>query len=147
MRILEDFSVPAEIERVVEVRNRIADRAREVGFRDEAVEEIRLAIGEAFVNAVHHGSRCTKAGQDGRRKPLVSVKLLTTPQNLVIEVRDSGGGFSPEELPPPDDLRPNGRGVYFMRLAMDEVTFEFKKGTLVRMTKHLDGASKARESS
>lgn len=138
-RLLDEFVVPAQIAAVSGVRERMADAARSIGFSDEAVEGIRLAVGEAFVNAVKHGSRPPDyAGEDDPGAP-IDVRVFQDGDTLVIEIQDQGSGFQPDDvvLTQPGELKSCGRGLIFMRMFMDEVTFEFGKGgTLVRLKKH-----------
>jgi serine/threonine-protein kinase RsbW len=57
---------------------------------------------------------------------------------VVIVVRDSGGGFDPGSVPNPLDLantfKPSGRGIFLMRAFMDHVVFA-NDGREVQMRK------------
>ena len=48
------------------------------------------------------------------------------PGELIVRVRDQGEGFDPEEvadpLAPENLLKSSGRGIFFMRSFMDDVT-------------------------
>jgi serine/threonine-protein kinase RsbW len=65
------------------------------------------------------------------------------PDLLVVEVQDEGDGFDPTALANPLDpenvLKSSGRGIFFMRSFMDDVSFVRREhgGTAVRMRKHL----------
>ena len=138
-RVLDEIVLPAALDHLGAVRDRVAEAARSLGLPDECVDEVRLAVGEAFVNAVQHGCRVPRgAGRAGRQKH-IAIKVMENDETLTIEVRDPGEGFRPEQVRPPamTDLRPCGRGIFFMRLAMDEVSFDFSSGTLVRMIKRI----------
>jgi serine/threonine-protein kinase RsbW len=58
-------------------------------------------------------------------------------------VRDQGKGFDPSTIPDPvapeNILKVDGRGIFFMRSFMDEVTYTFPRrgGTVVRMVKRI----------
>jgi serine/threonine-protein kinase RsbW len=62
---------------------------------------------------------------------------------LTIEVGDHGEGFAVEAIPDPRDaenlLKPCGRGIFYMRRFMDEVTFRRRAGggTMVTMKRKL----------
>ena len=63
------------------------------------------------------------------------------PAALEVKVQDQGQGFDPESVPNPiaeeNLLKAYGRGIFFMRSFMDEVSYSFpaRGGTVVRMLK------------
>ena len=107
-----------------------------VGFDDEAVHYMSVAVRESVVNAIKHGNR-----QDESKR--VHVQFTLHDRALEIEVRDEGRGFDlasiADPLAPENLLKAYGRGIFFMRQFMDEVTHAFpaKGGTVVRMLKRL----------
>ncbi|MCA1595466.1 MAG: ATP-binding protein [Chloroflexi bacterium] len=135
--LVAELNVPAELHHLVEVRDRAAAIASALGFPERSVEEVRLAVGEAYVNAVRHGS-CERKGGQTRAGATILVRMLASGAEVVVEVKDSGPGFdlASVSLLPMDELSAGGRGIFFMKIAMDSVDFDFSDGTLVRMTKH-----------
>jgi serine/threonine-protein kinase RsbW len=129
-----ELKLPSRIESIGEAAGAAADAARRLGFAEDALFGVELAVREAVTNAVVHGNR-----QD-ESKP-VEVGLSGTDAELVITVRDRGEGFDPERVADPtaaeNILKASGRGILFMRTFMDEVTWERPPGggTLVRMIK------------
>ena len=129
-----ELKLPSRIESIGEAAGAATDAARRLGFAEDALFGVELAVREAVTNAVVHGNR-----QD-ESKP-VEVGLSGTDAELVITVRDRGEGFDPERVADPtaeeNILKSSGRGILFMRTFMDEVTWERPPGggTLVRMTK------------
>lgn len=119
------------IDRVASLANEIATRC---GFDAEAIFGIELAVREAVINAVVHGNR-----EDESK--IVEVAFTDAVNALMITVRDFGAGFDPESIPDPTReenlLKPSGRGMFFMRTFMDEVTWQHhpEGGMIVRMTK------------
>lgn len=109
-------------------RNAIASFARICGFSTEEVSDIRLAAGEALSNAVEHGR--------ARRSNGFSVRCSFTEEELTIEIRDNGDGFSFEGRldETPLEQRSRGFGIFLMRRLMDGVHFD-KNGTCVRLTR------------
>jgi serine/threonine-protein kinase RsbW len=107
-----------------------------VGFDDESVHYMTVALRESVVNAMKHGNR----GDEGKR---VAVEFVVHPGALEFRVQDEGNGFDPgrvaDPVAPENLLRPDGRGIFFMRNFMDEVSYAFpaKGGTLVRMVKRV----------
>jgi len=105
-----------------------------VGFDEESVHYMSVAVRESVVNAIKHGNR-----QDAKKRVLVRFTIHR--RSLEVEVRDEGTGFNPQAVPDPlapeNLLKAYGRGIFFMRQFMDEVTHTFppRGGTVVRMVK------------
>ena len=110
-----------------------------VGFDEEAVHYMSVAVRESVVNAIKHGNK-----QDESKR--VHVRFTVHEKALEVEVRDEGRGFDPsvlaDPLAPENLLKAYGRGIFFMRQFMDEVTHSFppKGGTVVRMLKRVPAA-------
>jgi len=94
---------------------------------------VGLALREAVVNAVRHGS--------GPENAPARIALHLTPDSLVITVRDRGPGFDPDALPDPRHEQNlelgHGRGIFYMRSFTDRVSFVFPRsgGSVVRLAK------------
>jgi len=107
-----------------------------VGFEEEVVHYMAVAVRESVVNAIKHGNK-----QDESKR--VHVRFTIHDRALEVQVRDEGKGFDPatvgDPLAPENLLRAYGRGIFFMRQFMDEVTHSFpaKGGTMVRMLKRV----------
>ena len=103
---------------------------------DDAAHYVSVAIRESVVNAIKHGNR----GDAGKR---VAIEFLLHPGALEVTVQDEGTGFDPATVPSPlaeeNLLKADGRGIFFMRSFMDEVSYAFpsRGGTVVRMLKKL----------
>jgi serine/threonine-protein kinase RsbW len=108
--------------------------AVQTGFDENAVDEIRVAVVEACINAIHH------SGSPDRR---VYLTFVVQADRLLIIVRDFGKGFDPTSADPPrirkklKDLQ-RGWGLILIRRFMDQVEFvDQTPGTELRMTKYL----------
>jgi serine/threonine-protein kinase RsbW len=107
-----------------------------VGFDEEAVHYMSVAVRESVVNAIKHGNR-----QDEAKR--VHLQFTLHDGALEVQVRDQGAGFDPAAVPDPlapeNLLKAYGRGIFFMRQFMDEVSHSFpaKGGTVVRMLKRV----------
>jgi serine/threonine-protein kinase RsbW len=107
-----------------------------VGFDDEVSHYVSVAVRESVVNAIKHGN----AMDESKR---VWVEFLLEPRALEVQVRDEGTGFDPASVPDPvapeNLLKAYGRGIFFMRSFMDEVSYSFPRtgGTVVRMVKRV----------
>ena len=129
-----ELKLPSRIEAIGEAAAAVVDAARRLGFSEDALFGIDLAVREAVTNAVLHGNR-----QD--ESVPFEVGLSGTDAGMTVTVRDRGEGFDPGSLADPtadeNILKASGRGILFMRTFMDEVGWEHPAGggTLVRMTK------------
>ena len=129
-----ELKLPSRVEAIGEAAAAVTDAARRLGFPEDALFGIELAVREAVTNAVLHGNRQDEA------LPF-EVGVAGTDAGMTVTVRDRGAGFDPSHLPDPTAeenlLKTSGRGILFMRTFMDEVAWEHPEGggTLVRMTK------------
>jgi len=124
--------LPTDLTAVRDTEREILGRLRDLGYDDDQVFAVRLALEEAIVNAMKHGN-----GFDPNLS--VHVGYRVTPERVEIRVADEGGGFDPGDVPDPtkDEYleRPCGRGIMLMRCYMDEVSFS-PRGNEVVMVKH-----------
>lgn len=130
---MSEFSVPCDPELVADIRHRVAQIADSMPFTAEEIEDVKLAVGEAATNAFRYGC-------PGGRADSIRVRCIGDSGALTVEITDSGAGFDPGLVPQPalGSLEMGGRGLFFMKLAMDEVDFRWlDKGTCVRMVKHV----------
>jgi serine/threonine-protein kinase RsbW len=129
-----ELSLPSRIETVEKAANVVADFVGRSGISEDAAYGIDMAVREAVTNAVVHGN------QEDETK-VVDLTLKSLPEAVEITIQDRGQGFNPEEVPDPTDaeniLKTSGRGIFFMRTFMDEVTWSIRPdgGTTVRMLK------------
>jgi len=104
------------------------------GFDEDANHYMSVAVRESVVNAIKHGNR-----MDENKR--VEVVLNLGPEALEVAIHDEGKGFDPagvgNPLAPENLLKADGRGIFFMRSFMDEVSYSFptRGGTVVRMVK------------
>src|SRR5437773_8402556 len=108
------------------------------GLDEDGVHWVSVAVRESVINAIKHGNR------EDRRKP-VTVEFTLTPreraERFIVRVLDEGEGFDPDvvanPLDPENILKSSGRGIFFMRNFMDDVTIERRPegGMVVRISK------------
>jgi len=119
----------------------VSDRMGQLGGLDEdAVHWIGVAVRESVINAIKHGNR-----EDAHKLVTVEFSFVppSDPTELIVRVLDQGEGFDPEEiadpLAPENLLKASGRGIFFMRSFMDDVTLKraSEGGMEVRMVKKL----------
>ena len=125
----------------------VSDRLSMLGGLDEdATHWVGVAVRESVINAIKHGNRFDPA-------KIVTIDFALEPPEapsaLVIRITDEGEGFDPVEvadpLAPENLLRSSGRGIFFMRSFMDDVTLQRREagGMEVQMTKRLPSAEQA----
>jgi serine/threonine-protein kinase RsbW len=112
---------------------------RTLGFDDDALHWVGVAVRESVINAIKHGNR-----HDASKH--VVVEFVTAPNEMAISIRDQGEGFDPETLADPlapeNMLKASGRGIFLMRNFMDDVSLHRapEGGMEVRMVKRLQPA-------
>lgn len=130
---------------MLDVVQLVSDRLSAIaGFDEDATHWVSVAVRESVINAIKHGNR-EDAGK------FVTVEFAFTPREspteLAVSVRDQGEGFEPGELADPlapeNMLKSSGRGIFFMRSFMDDVTLARlpEGGMEVRMVKKLASAA------
>jgi len=117
-----------------EVEQRILDQIAAMGYSEDDVFAIRLALDEALTNAIHHGN-CDDPSKQ------VTIEYHLDEQAVEITVCDEGCGFNPHGLADPTHdanlERANGRGVMLMRAYMSQIRFN-EQGNCVTMTRKRD---------
>ena len=109
---------------------------KEHGVSEEQEHWVGMALREAIANAIKHGNRL-----DGTRRVYVSFGFEAG--TLTIVVGDEGEGFEPEKvadpLSPENALKTSGRGIFYIRSFMDELSFSRGEngGTILTMRKRL----------
>lgn len=103
----------------------------EVGFDPDSSHWMSVAIRESVTNAVRHGNKLV---QEKR----VVIRFEVAEDEFRVSVQDEGEGFDPDAIPDPlaeeNLLRASGRGLFFMKNFMDEVTYNFEPGGGTRVT-------------
>jgi serine/threonine-protein kinase RsbW len=110
------------------------------GLDEDAVHWVSVSVRESVINAIKHGNR------EDRGKHVVVEFVLAPradPREFVVQVLDEGEGFDPEEVANPLDpenvLKSSGRGIFFMRNFMDDVSIARRPegGMAIRMSKKI----------
>jgi serine/threonine-protein kinase RsbW len=127
--------IPAQLDflRIVE---RVSDAVSEyAGFGDGERDAISISVTEACTNAIQHG--CS-----GDQAKSVTISYMVEGDNLKITVADPGAGFDPDRLKCDigDSIEERGRGYAIIKALMDEVQFDFARGTSITMVKRLGPA-------
>jgi serine/threonine-protein kinase RsbW len=116
----------------------LKDTLDQLGIEEDARHWIDVAVREAVANAIKHGNAQNPDKQ-------VHIDLLLEGDQLVIRIEDEGEGFDPssvqDPLAPENILRPNGRGIFYMKNFMDDIHYDLRPGggTVVTMRKRITG--------
>ncbi len=130
------ISIGSRFEHIDLIQVVVDDALARLGLDDDSRHWVGIAIREAVANAIKHGNQ-----QDPDKE--VEVELAIADDQAVIRVIDQGDGFDPQEvgdpLAPENLLKPNGRGIFYMKSFMDEIEYSTRPdgGTVVTLRKQL----------
>jgi serine/threonine-protein kinase RsbW len=131
-----DTYLDSSLDSVDHAEEMVIGVARRLGFPEEDLEKISMAVRESMVNAVVHGNR-----YNSRKK--VHLSVLKSADRLTVKIADEGAGFDLDSLPNPlaqeNLLRHSGRGIFLIQAFVDE--FRVRRldpaGTEVQLVKRL----------
>jgi serine/threonine-protein kinase RsbW len=93
---------------------------KDVNLPDEKLANIFLAVTEATTNAIIHANKCDT-------NKIVTIDAYVENSKLIIKIKDEGEGFEPANIPDPTEpenlLKDSGRGIYLMRVYMDNMKY------------------------
>ncbi|MCB1025774.1 MAG: ATP-binding protein [Acidobacteria bacterium] len=129
------FSISSKIADIDAAVVKTVSFAKEIGFGEDAIFGIDMAVREAIANAVKHGNSLDETKS-------VDIALRDLSDGLEITIRDFGKGFKVEDVPDPTNpenlLKENGRGILFMQNFVDIVEWHNHPdgGMIVKMVKN-----------
>jgi serine/threonine-protein kinase RsbW len=132
------LAIGSRFENIELVQVVLNDSLERLGMDGDTRHWVDIAVREAVANAIKHGNQL-----DPGKK--VRVEAGVDGGVLVIRVEDEGEGFDParldDPLAPENLLKPNGRGIFYMRSFMDEIAYTPRPGggTVVTLRKRLAG--------
>ncbi len=124
------IKIPSDINLVNETVLQIINTAKVSGFiRNKKLENnVRLALIEGIANAIVHGNKSDK-------NKYVFINAEITYNMLKVAIQDMGKGFElKNDINPLDEeniLKSNGRGIYLMKILMDELDYDSSKKELI----------------
>ncbi len=130
------------------IRTLVGDLARKVGFPEDDVAKIEMAVDEACSNVVKHAYAAKREWRWKRRHPEIRLDVRTEDNRLIIEINDHGQRFDFTAYRPDDikerlrQMKTSGYGVAIMRQFMDEVHYNSSDadGNTLRLVKYLKKA-------
>lgn len=116
------LSVQASTDHLSEVRDFVAEHAAEFGFSADDVDDIRLAVDEAYTNIIKHAYNYDDSKS-------VEINLGFNHREFWVSLLDDGESFDPRSYAVPDikrkikEKKRGGVGVYLIRKLMDRVEY------------------------
>ena len=132
------LDVGSRFENIELVQVVLRDSLERLGVDEDTRHWVDVAVREAVANAIKHGN-----AQDPGKQ--VHVDLFCEGDEVVIRVEDEGAGFDPsrlnDPLAPENLLKPNGRGIFYMKSFMDDIHYGPRPGggTVVTLRKKVAG--------
>ena len=131
------YTMDSSLETIDNAEEKATEIATKLGFDDDEVMQISMAVREGAVNAVLHGNAYSPDKK-------VTLAFEQTSENLIITIRDQGRGMDlsriPNPLAPENLLKTSGRGIFLMRSFMDVVEIRpSESGTELKLIKRVHG--------
>ena len=134
------LKLPANSENLDIIRKFISGIAANMGFSEDDIYQIELAVDEACSNVIKHAYPDNETNEK-----VLNITVREKPDRLEITIADRGHGFDPNCLETPDmekylkSGKRGGLGIHLIKTLMDEVVFRIKPGVRneVKMVKML----------
>lgn len=138
------LAIGSRFENIELVQVVLKEYLQRLGMDDDTQHWVDVAVREALANAIKHGNEQNPSKQ-------VHVDLEVEAEQVVIRVEDEGVGFDPAHLEnplaPENLLRPNGRGIFYMKSFMDDIQYGAGPGggTMVTLRKRIGPRTATRQ--
>lgn len=129
--LIKEFEFPACPDQLSAIRAVVAAFSKETGFEQETIDNITLAITEAFTNIIRHGYDNCESG-----RIILQMERQNNPDGLKIVLRDYGKQVEPCQICSRDleDIRPGGLGVHIIKTLMNSVKYEKAEDKGMKLT-------------
>ncbi len=134
------ISIGSRFEHIDLIQIVVDDALARLGLDEDSRHWVGIAVREGVANAIKHGNQ-----QDPEKE--VEVELAIEDDHAIIRIEDRGEGFDPDDvgdpLQPENLLKPNGRGIFYMKSFTDEIKYSTRPGggTVVTLRKRIAAAS------
>jgi serine/threonine-protein kinase RsbW len=131
------YTLDSSLETIDNAEQKATLIATELGFPEDEIMQISMAVREGAVNAVLHGNAYAP-----EKKVILAFERAGN--DFIITIRDQGPGMDlsriPNPLAPENLLKTSGRGIFLMRSFMDVVEIRpSETGTELKLIKHVHG--------
>ncbi len=135
---IHEIEIPSRVDALYRGCDFVTTIAKEVGFPENELSKIKIAVYEACLNAIEHAHHSNPSQR-------VRVQVIHTADRLTISVFDHGEGFTSDVGEDFDVIaaaaarRTGGMGLHIIRRSMDEVSYiqDAEKGNQLIMIKYL----------
>jgi serine/threonine-protein kinase RsbW len=129
------LEIPSDPNNLITVEEFVNYFSKVLQIDEEKMSGLMLSVTEATTNAIIHANKCDL-------NKMVSIDVTFENRTLKIVVRDQGSGFDPDKVPDPtmpeNLLKDSGRGLYLMKVYMDELRYNVTpEGTETILILHL----------
>ncbi len=124
-KIKNSLCIESKVENLDLVRKFVANAAKKIGFNDDDINKIVLAVDEACTNIIRH------AYKNENDKP-IEITVSTKNKTIEIKIVDYGASFNPKKIKKPNlkihqRKYKGGLGMFLMRALMDKVIYQIHK--------------------
>jgi serine/threonine-protein kinase RsbW len=121
-KLMRTVTYPAKFEFLDDIRDFVAEVARDGGFDEKEIYSVQLAADEAASNIIEHAYHGVADGQ-------IELTCEMRGAELMIAMQDHGRSFDVSKIKKPNlkanlsERKIGGLGIYLMRKLMDEVNY------------------------
>jgi serine/threonine-protein kinase RsbW len=130
----KDFTIKSSLKEIEPVIREISVYLMSEGVDPGILQDIKLVIEEAIINAVKHGNKF-------KENLRVMIGFECSKEKIRIYVQDEGKGYDYHRIPDPtldENIdKESGRGVFLVKKLMDEVNFN-RSGNRIEMVKYIN---------
>jgi serine/threonine-protein kinase RsbW len=131
--------IPSQLGYEKKAMEKAAQVAREMGFTEDRINDLKTAVAEACINAIEHGNELDD-------RTCIGITLTPGSSTLEVSVSDEGNGVKEVTAPSMEnkiegkDTSKRGWGVFLIKSLMDDVQFLSDQGggNTVKMVIHLE---------
>lgn len=131
--------IPSQLGYEKKAMEKAAQVARDMGFSEDRVNDLKTAVAEACINAMEHGN-------DLDDSTCIGITLTPGSSTLEVSISDEGNGLKDVTAPSMEDKiegkdpSKRGWGVFLINSLMDDVQFLSDQGggNTVKMVIHLE---------
>jgi Anti-sigma regulatory factor (Ser/Thr protein kinase) len=125
MTVPLDVVIPSHLEEIPKISAELEQCMQSMGFSDDQILDLQLAVEEAITNVITHGYEETPG--------TIAVRCTTEDDEIAIEISDHAPAFDPLSVPEPDtsadiDQRGiGGLGIFLIRRVTDSATYRYEQ--------------------
>lgn len=129
----KQLKIKSKTENLSGVRAFTENFAYQVGFSEDIINKIVLAVDEACTNIIKHAYKNSPDGD-------IIISISFFDNKLSISIIDNGKHFDPDKIPDPDikeyyrQKKSGGLGMFLIKKLMDEVKYSTTTGNLNQVT-------------